>query len=91
MTKKSGTYEEYERPRVCLKQAGRLLNGILLECLMTVKIGGAFDGDGHIRLPLSLPFPFPMNGTPAGGLVTMESNTLSEPLLSVPGRPHELP
>ena len=89
MTKKSGTYEEYERPRVYLKPAERLLNGILLECLMTVKIGGAFDGDGHIRPPLSLPFP--MNGTPAGGLVTMEANTLSESLLSVPGRPHELP
>jgi hypothetical protein len=89
MTKKSGTYEEYERPRVCLKQAGRLLNGILLECLMIVKIGGAFDGDGHIRPPLSLPFP--VNGTPAGGLVTMEANTLSESLLSVPGPPHELP
>jgi hypothetical protein len=44
---------------------------------MTVKIGGAIDGDGHIRPPLSLPFP--MNDTPAGGLVTMESNTLSEP------------
>ena len=41
MTKKSGTYEEYERPRVYLKPAERLLNGILLECLMTVKIGGA--------------------------------------------------
>jgi hypothetical protein len=56
---------------------------------MTVKIGGAIDGDGHIRPPLSLPFP--MNDTPAGCLVTMESNTLSEPLLSVPGRPYELP
>jgi hypothetical protein len=51
MTKKSGTYEEYERPRVYLKPAGRLFNGILLECLMAVKIGGAFDGDGHIRPP----------------------------------------
>jgi hypothetical protein len=89
MTQKSGTYEEYEWPRVYLKPAERLLNGILLECLMTVNIGGAFDGDGHIRPPLSLPFP--MNGTPAGGLVTMESNSLSEPLLFVPGRPHELP
>ena len=49
------------------------------DCLMTVKIGGAIDGDGHIRPPLSLPFP--MNDTPAGGLVTMESNTLSEPLI----------
>jgi hypothetical protein len=39
MTKKSGTYEEYERPRVYLKPAGRLLEGIMLECLMTVKIG----------------------------------------------------
>ena len=89
MTKKSGTYEEYERPRVYLKPAGRLLEGIMLECLMTVNIGGAIDGDVHIRPPLSLPFP--MNDTPAGGLVTMESNTLSEPLLSVPGRPYELP
>ena len=89
MTKKIGTYEEYERPRVYLKPAGRLLNGIMLECLMTVKIGGVFDGDGHIRPPFSLPLP--MNDTPAGGMVTMESNTLSEPLLSVPGRPYELP
>jgi hypothetical protein len=39
MTKKSGTYEEYERPRVYLKPVGRLLEGIMLECLMTVKIG----------------------------------------------------
>jgi hypothetical protein len=49
MTKKSGTYEEYERPRFYLKPAGTLLNGIMLECVMTVKIGGAFDGDGNIR------------------------------------------
>jgi hypothetical protein len=34
MTKKSGTYEEYERPRVYLKPVGRLLEGIMLECLM---------------------------------------------------------
>jgi hypothetical protein len=57
MTKKSGTYEEYEWPRVYLKPAGRLLNGILLECLMTVKIGGAFDGDGHIARPYAS-FPY---------------------------------
>ena len=89
MKKTSGTHEEYERLGVYLKLAGRLIQGFLMECLMTLNNGGAFDGDGQIRPPLSQSLP--MNEIPAGGSVPMESSTLSGPPVNSPGRPHDLP
>ena len=89
MKDKSGTHEEYERLGVYLKLAGRLIKGLLIECLMTLNIGGAFDGDGQICPPLS--HSLPMNEIPAGGSVPMESKTISEPLFIFPGVPMNYP
>ena len=89
MKEKSGTHEDYERLGVYLKLAGRLIKGLLIECLMTLNIGGAFDGDGQICPPLS--HSLPMNEIPAGGSVPMESKTISEPPFNFSRRPHELP